>query len=45
VSEDAAEIIVLDLADKGRLRAEARDTDDGVCRRPPELSTAGPIAA
>src|SRR6476646_7318121 len=34
VSEDAAEIIVLDLADKGRLRAEARDADDGVCRRP-----------
>ena len=28
--EGAAELVVLDLADEGRARAEARDADDGV---------------
>ena len=30
VGEGAAELVVLDLADEGRARAEARDADDGV---------------
>jgi hypothetical protein len=42
VREDAAELIVLDLADEGGTPSEARDPDDGVRGRAPGHLDRGP---
>ena len=43
MGEDRAELVVLDLADIGRARAERRDPAMVFAADPPEISRAGPM--